>query len=82
MNLPAPAATWAVLWLCAAIAAAVFAVMLHSIATFPGPGRAAGGSARRRRALAVAAEIAWATIPIAIMAATAVPAVHALLAAA
>ena len=56
---PAP-----ILWICAFVAAAVFAVMIHSIATFR---RASGPSAWR--------EILWAIVPIFIMVTTALPAV-------
>jgi heme/copper-type cytochrome/quinol oxidase subunit 2 len=61
-------------WLCAAIAVAVFAAMIGSIITF-------------RRSLrdypptsvsSQAAEILWALIPIAIVLATAIPAVRAI----
>jgi len=61
---PAP-----VLWLCAFVAAAVFAVMLHSIATF----RRNAGPGARPSALA---EIFWAIVPIFIMVSTALPAVR------
>ncbi|HEX4970431.1 MAG TPA: hypothetical protein VFV69_05200 [Steroidobacteraceae bacterium] len=57
---PAP-----ILWICAFVAAAVFAVMIHSIATFR---RASGPSAWR--------EILWAIVPIFIMVSTALPAVR------
>ena len=56
-----------ILWACGFVAAAVFAVMLHSIATFR---RAAG---ERPQALA---EIFWAIVPIFIMVSTALPAVR------
>ena len=54
-----------ILWACGFVAAAVFAVMLHSIATFR---RAAGA-----RPSAVA-EIFWAIVPIFIMVSAALPA--------
>ena len=54
-----------VLWICAFVVAAVFAVMIHSIATF----RRASGS---RNAVA---EIFWAIVPIFIMVTSALPAV-------
>jgi heme/copper-type cytochrome/quinol oxidase subunit 2 len=57
---PAP-----ILWICAFVAAAVFAVMIHSIATFR---RGSGRSAWR--------EILWAIVPIFIMVSTALPAVR------
>jgi heme/copper-type cytochrome/quinol oxidase subunit 2 len=56
-----------VLWICAFVVAGVFAVMIHSIATFR---RAAGA-----RPNAVA-EIFWAIVPIFIMVSTALPAVR------
>jgi heme/copper-type cytochrome/quinol oxidase subunit 2 len=54
-----------VLWICAFVVAVVFAVMIHSIATF----RRASGS---RNAVA---EIFWAIVPIFIMVTSALPAV-------
>jgi heme/copper-type cytochrome/quinol oxidase subunit 2 len=54
-----------ILWFCAFVAAAVFAVMIHSIATFR---RGSGPSAWR--------EILWAIVPIFIMVSTALPAVR------
>ena len=57
----------AVLWVFAFVVAAVFAIMIHSVATF----RRAGGehpSAWR--------EILWAIVPIVIMVSTALPAVR------
>ena len=56
-----------VLWICAFVVAGVFAVMIHSIATFR---RAAGA-----RPSAVA-EILWAIVPIFIIVSTALPAVR------
>ena len=56
-----------VLWICAFVVAGVFAVMIHSIATF----RRVAGS----RPNAVA-EIFWAIVPIVIMVSTALPAVR------
>jgi heme/copper-type cytochrome/quinol oxidase subunit 2 len=55
-----------VLWICGFVAAAVFAVMIHSIATFR------HGSGGKPSALA---EILWAIVPIFIMVSTALPAV-------
>ena len=63
------------LWLCVAIVAAVFGVMIYSIATFPAAAGSAGRATFRRRA---AVEILWAVIPIVIILATAAPAVKAL----
>jgi len=54
-----------ILWVCGFVAAAVFAVMIHSIATFR---RAAG-----ERPSAIA-EILWAIVPIFIMVSAALPA--------
>ena len=54
-----------ILWVVGFVAAAVFAVMIHSIATFR---RASGPSAWR--------EILWAIVPIFIMVSTALPAVR------
>ena len=67
MNNAAMMAPTSVLWICAFVVAAVFAVMIHSIATF----RRAAGS--RSNALA---EILWAIVPIFIMVSTALPAVR------
>ena len=58
---------FATLWICAAVAAVVFGVMLHSVATFR---RGAADAGRRL------AEILWAIVPIAIMAASAMPAMR------
>lgn len=62
MTVPTP-----ILWICAFVAAAVFAVMIHSIATFR------RGSLGRPSAFA---EIIWAIVPIFIMVSTALPAVR------
>jgi heme/copper-type cytochrome/quinol oxidase subunit 2 len=62
---PAP-----LLWICAFVAAAVFAVMIHSIATFRRSGAEPG---MRPSALR---EIFWAIVPIFIMVSTALPAVR------
>jgi cytochrome c oxidase subunit II len=61
-----------VVWLCAAIAVAVFATMIVSIVTF-------GGSLRDcppASASSKAAEILWALIPIVIVLAAAIPALR------
>ncbi len=64
----------ALLWICAFVVAAVFAIMIHSIATFrrastePGASPGANPSAL--------AEILWAIVPIFIMLSTALPAVR------
>jgi heme/copper-type cytochrome/quinol oxidase subunit 2 len=57
-----------VLWICAFVVAGVFAVMIHSIATFRRSGGDAQPSAIR--------EIFWAIVPIFIMVSTALPAVR------
>ena len=62
MTVPTP-----VLWICAFVTAAVFAVMIHSIATFRRTG--AGQPS-------VLTEILWAIVPIFIMVSTALPAVR------
>jgi cytochrome c oxidase subunit 2 len=65
-----------IVWLCAAIAVAVFAMMIGSIITFRGP-------LSDRPPASVpgkAAEILWALIPIAIVLATAIPAVRTIVA--
>lgn len=59
---------------CALVATVVFALMLHSIATFR---RTPSGGARPRQA---AAEVFWALVPIVIVIAMAAPAVRALVA--
>jgi heme/copper-type cytochrome/quinol oxidase subunit 2 len=56
-----------ILWTCAFVAAAVFAVMIHSIATFR---RSSAGQP------GTLAEILWAIVPIFIMVSTALPAVR------
>jgi heme/copper-type cytochrome/quinol oxidase subunit 2 len=55
-----------ILWVCGFVAAAVFAVMIHSVATFR------RSSGRHPSALA---EILWAIVPIFIMVTSALPAV-------
>ena len=54
-----------ILWICGFVAAAVFAVMIHSIATFR---RGSGGQP------SALVEILWAIVPIFIMVSTALPA--------
>jgi cytochrome c oxidase subunit II len=63
-------------WLCSAVGVAVFAAMIGSIVTFR---RSLGGSAPTSTS-AQAAEILWALIPIAIVLATAIPAVRTIVA--
>jgi heme/copper-type cytochrome/quinol oxidase subunit 2 len=67
MMVPTP-----LLWICAFVAAAVFAVMIHSIATFRRSSTEPGARDRDPRALV---EILWAIVPIFIMVSTALPAV-------
>lgn len=55
----------AALWICAALATAIFGVILHSVATFRG-----SPTGLRRRTLV---EIAWALVPILIVVAAATP---------
>lgn len=55
----------ALLWICAFVVAGVFAVMIHSIATFRSPA-----------AKLPLAEVFWAIVPIVIMVSTALPAVR------
>jgi heme/copper-type cytochrome/quinol oxidase subunit 2 len=64
----APAALW---WIGGFVVAAVFAIMIHSIATFR-RGAAEPGANARPNALA---EVLWAIVPIFIMVGTALPAV-------
>jgi heme/copper-type cytochrome/quinol oxidase subunit 2 len=59
-------------WLCAAIAVAVFATMIVSIATFGRPLRDCPPASESRKAT----EILWALIPIAIVLAAAAPALR------
>jgi heme/copper-type cytochrome/quinol oxidase subunit 2 len=61
-----------VVWLCAAIAVAVFAAMIGSIATFGRP----LSDCSRTTASGKTTEILWALIPIAIVLATAIPALR------
>jgi len=61
-----------IVWLCAAIAAAVFAMMIGSIITFRRPLRDCPPASLSSKA----AEILWALIPIAIALGTAIPAVR------
>jgi heme/copper-type cytochrome/quinol oxidase subunit 2 len=60
-----------IVWLCAAIAVAVFATMIVSIFTF----RSSLGDCPPTSVASKASEILWALIPIAIVLATAIPAV-------
>ncbi|MGH8236294.1 MAG: cytochrome c oxidase subunit II transmembrane domain-containing protein [Steroidobacteraceae bacterium] len=63
----------AILWICAFVVAGVFAVMIHSIATFR---RAAEPGTRPNAHSNKWAEIFWAIVPIFIMVSTALPAVR------
>jgi heme/copper-type cytochrome/quinol oxidase subunit 2 len=60
-----------IVWLCAVIAVAVFAAMIASIITFPKALRDCPPASVPSKA----AEILWALIPIAIVLATAIPAI-------
>jgi heme/copper-type cytochrome/quinol oxidase subunit 2 len=62
-----------VLWICAFVVVGVFAVMIHSIATFR---RAQEPGARPNAPVNSLTEIFWAIIPIFIMVSTALPAVR------
>lgn len=73
INLPDVHGT--VLWVCAFVTAAVFVLMVHSIATFR---RAPSDAARPRNATA---EVFWALVPIVIVIAMAAPAVRSIVAA-
>lgn len=68
----ASALTSAVLWMCVLVTAAVFARMIHSIATFR---RASPDTDRPRSATA---EVFWALVPIVIVVAMAAPSVTSL----
>ena len=61
-----------VVWLCAAVAVAVFAAMIFSIVTFGGPLRDCPPASASSKT----AEILWALIPIVIVLAAAVPALR------
>lgn len=63
----------AVLWGCVAVTLAVFALLIHSIATFR---RTPGDGAQKRNATA---EVFWTLVPIIIVVATAAPAVRSLM---
>jgi heme/copper-type cytochrome/quinol oxidase subunit 2 len=65
-----------IVWLCAAITVAVFATMIGSIIKFPGPLRDCPPTPVPGKA----AEILWALIPIAIVLATAIPAMRTIVA--
>jgi cytochrome c oxidase subunit 2 len=63
-------------WLCAAVGVAVFAAMIGSIVTFRRSLRDCGPTSTSSQAT----EILWALIPIAIVLATAIPAVRTIVA--
>lgn len=63
-----------IVWICAALAALVCAVMLFSVATFRD---SPGGATQRRRSVAV--EVLWALVPVAILVGAAAPAVRTVL---
>jgi len=65
-----------IIWLCAAIAVAVFAAMIGSIITFRRPIRDCPPASAPGKAT----EILWALIPIAIVLATAIPAMRTIVA--
>jgi cytochrome c oxidase subunit 2 len=56
------------MWMCAAVAVAIFGAILHSVATFRSDG--VPKTRHKRRALI---EVAWALVPILIVIAAAVP---------
>ncbi len=62
------------LWICFGLAAAVFAVMLYSIAAFQQPPDTSPAKQRHSKLL----EVLWAIVPIVILVGMAVPAVKAL----
>ena len=62
-----------ILWICAFVVAGVFAVMIHSIATFR---RVAEPGTRPNAHSNKLAEIFWTIVPIFIMVSTALPAVR------
>ena len=66
-----------IVWLCAALAALVFTVMLYSVATFRRS--AVAGAASYRHSAAV--EVLWSLIPILILFSAAAPAVRSMTAA-
>lgn len=63
-----------VLWICAGLATAVFAVMLYSIAAFRQPPGARLASCRHSKLV----EVLWALVPIVILVGMAAPAVKVL----
>jgi cytochrome c oxidase subunit II len=66
-----------IVWLCAALAALVFGVMLYSVAMFARTGVAGAASYRNSPAV----EVLWALIPILILFSAAAPAVRSMTAA-
>jgi heme/copper-type cytochrome/quinol oxidase subunit 2 len=66
--------TLIIVWLCAAIVAAVFVAMIVSISMFRTPIR----DCRWTSVVSKATEILWALVPIAIVLATAMPALRAI----
>ena len=68
--------TAAVLWICAAIALAVFGVMLYSVATFEH--KTEGSTSREAHNVTI--EILWFSIPILIFVSALLPALRPLLA--
>ena len=56
------------MWVCAAVAIAIFGTILHSVATFRSSGNRTGNYKRR-----TLIEVVWALVPILIVIAAAVP---------
>jgi cytochrome c oxidase subunit 2 len=63
-----------IIWLCAALALAICAILVYSVATF----RTTQGSAPAAYRRSAAAEVLWALIPVAILVCAAAPAVRTL----
>jgi cytochrome c oxidase subunit 2 len=63
-----------IIWLCAALALAICAILVYSVATF----RTAKGSAPAAYRKSAVVEVAWALIPVAIVVGAAAPAVRTL----
>lgn len=63
-----------IIWLCAALALAICAILVYSVATF----HTAQGSAPAAYRKSAAVEVVWALIPVAILVCAAAPAVRTL----
>jgi cytochrome c oxidase subunit II len=63
-----------IVWICAALAAVIFGVMLYSVATF----RSAPGAGMAAYRHSTIVEVLWALIPIVILVSAAAPAIKAL----